>query len=93
MKAKAFVTVAALIVGLWCENLIDVCGVIVRESHDDIVVVEDCTGNCYMLDENDGWMVGDYAVVLMGTNGTDDPRDDEIILMKPFGFEVCMKEG
>ena len=90
-KVKAVVTVAALIVGLWCEGLIEICGLVVRESHDDIVVVEDCTGNLYLLDENDGWGVGDFAVALMSTNGTEDPRDDEILLMKPFGFDVCFK--
>ena len=93
MKAKAFVTVAALIIGLWCEGLIEVCGFVVREAHDDIVVVEDCAGELYLLDENDGWMVGDFAVALKSTNGTEDPKDDEILLMKPFGFDVCFKEA
>lgn len=89
MRAKTFVTVAALILGLWMDDLIYPAAMIVRESHDDIVVLESTTnGHLYLLDENDGWLVGELAVAVMGTNGTEEVEDDEIIIMGPTGYKV-----
>ena len=89
MRLKTMVTVTALVVGLWCEDLIYPAALLVREAHDDIVVVEHTTsGHLFVLDENDGWEVGDLAVGIMGTNGTEEFEDDEIILMGPSGYKV-----
>ena len=89
MRLRTAVTVAALVLGLWMDDLIYPAAMIVREAHDDIVVVEHTTsGHLFVLDENDGWEVGDLAVAVMGTNGTEEFEDDEIILMGPTGYKV-----
>ena len=89
MSLRNMAVVTALVVGLWCENLIYPAALLVREAHDDIVVVEHTTsGHLFIVEDADGWEVGDLAVGIMGTNGTEEMEDDEVIIMGPSGYKV-----
>ena len=49
---------------------------------EDVVTVQDGAGNLWRFLDAEDWGVGDLAALLMNDNGTEDIRDDSILLVR-----------
>ena len=49
---------------------------------EDVVTVQDGAGNLWRFDGAEDWQTGDLAALLMNDNGTEDIRDDSILLVR-----------
>lgn len=49
---------------------------------EDVVTVQDGAGNLWQFLDAEDWGVGDLCALLMDDNGTEDIRDDSILLVR-----------
>ena len=64
-------------------NLYPHAGIVTEVNYaEDVVTVQDGAGNLWRFDGAEDWGVGDLAALLMNDNGTEDIRDDSILLVR-----------
>lgn len=62
------------------------CGIITNiDSNDNSLVIEDLTGNEWVLDDMPNWQLGDVVIIKFNTNHTIMIEDDEIISIEYCG--------
>lgn len=68
------------------ENFYPLATVVVEaNTEEDIVTLEDGTGNLWTLEGVEDWESGDVCACIMGDNGTENISDDRIVSAKYCG--------
>ncbi len=85
MKKIIFVVLVAVIAltfftGFTYEDVYANCGIVVSVDYDeDIVTIEDFSGNLWQFFGCEDWEINDICAMVMNTNGTDIIFDDIIV--------------
>lgn len=63
-----------------------VCVVTDLDYENDLVIIEDCTGNLWVFEGIEDWDLGDIVGLIMNDMETPTIEDDEIVMMRYCGY-------